>query len=375
LRQSRFVATDIFVIAACGLASNLDLAGEAVKIAIAGASAGVCAVCIAAEVAFDRWRVSMDLFCSLPVIASLLSGCAAPAPLATGYVEGEYVLVAPVETGRIVTLLKERGDRVGSNELLVQMEDADAVIAVHQADAALEQARAQVANLKLGRRPEELAVIEASLQSAKAQSAEAKRVYDREAALAARGINAKADLDQASTSLQQAEAMVNQASANLAVARLPARPMEIDAADAQVKQAEAQLAEARWQLDHRRLTLGAQGVVDDVIRREGEVAGPSQPVISVLPDGAVKIRLYASERSISSLKLGTDLTLRCDGCSKDVRARISYISDSPEFTPPVIYSLENRQKLVYLIEARPVGDQPLLKPGQIVDAVLAEPTR
>jgi len=283
------------------------------------------------------------------------------------------VLVAPVETGRILTLTKKRGDRISGNELLVQMEAADAEIAVREAEAALEQAKAQLANLKEGRRPEEMAVIEASLLSARAQAAEAKRVFDRESNLAARGINAKADLDQASTALQQADALVAQTSANLAVARLPARPMEIDAADAQVKQAEAKLADARWRLEHRRLTAPYSGIVSDIVRREGEVAGPSQPVISVLPDGAVKIRLYAAEKYLSGLTLGTRITLRCDGCGDNVRARISYIADGPEFTPPVIYSLENRQKLVYLIEARPEGDQPILKPGQIVDAVLAEP--
>lgn len=312
----------------------------------------------------------MDFLCSLPVIAGLFAGCAPVAPLATGYVEGEYVLIAPVETGRIVALSKKRGDRVLKGEVLVQMEGADADIAVHEAEAALEQAKAQLANLKEGRRTEEIAVIEATLQSAMAQAAEAKRVFDRQSELARRGINARADLDQASTALQQADAQVAQTSANLAVARLPARPMEIDAADAQVKQADAKLANARWRLEHRRLTVPYDGVVDDIVRREGEVAGPSQPVISVLPDGAVKIRLYAAEKYLSGLKLGTDIIVRCDGCGKDVRARISYISDSPEFTPPVIYSLENRQKLVYLIEARPEGDQPLLKPGQIVDAVL-----
>jgi HlyD family secretion protein len=313
----------------------------------------------------------MDFLCSLPIVAGLFSSCAPPPPLATGYVEGEYVLIAPVETGRILTISKKRGDRVVRNELLVQMEDADANIAVRQAEAALEQAKAQLANLKEGKRPEEMAVIEATVQSAKAQQAEAQRVFNREAALSKRGINAQADYDQAATALQQAEAMVSQTSANLEVARLPARPMEIDAADAQVEQAEAQLADAEWRLDHRRLVLPANGVVDDIIRREGEVAGPSQPVISVLPDGAIKIRLYAAEQYMASLRLGTEIRVRCDGCGKDVKARISYVSDSPEFTPPVIYSLENRQKLVYLIEARPEGNQPLLKPGQIVDAVLA----
>jgi HlyD family secretion protein len=93
-------------------------------------------------------------------------------------------------------------------------------------------------------------------------------------------------------------------------------------------------------------------------------------VLSILPDGAVKVRLYAAEPYVSSLSIGTALEIRCDGCEPGLKATITYISNSPEFTPPVIYSLENRQKLVYLIEARPQNEQSILKPGLIVDAVL-----
>lgn len=314
----------------------------------------------------------MDLICGLPLIAGLFASCAPAPPLATGYVEGEYVLLAPVEVGRIEALSKKRGDRVAKGEVLVRMEGADADIAVHEAQATLEHAQAQLANLKEGKRREEIDVIEASLQSARAQAAEAKRVFDRETALARRGINAKADLDQASTGLLQADAKVNEMTANLSVAKLAARPMEIDAADALVKQAEAQLANARWRLEHRSLTVPEDGVVEDVVRRVGEVAGPSQPVLSILPDGAVKVRLYAAEQYVSSLKLGTSLEIRCDGCKPGLKAQVTYISNSPEFTPPVIYSLENRQKLVYLIEARPESEQSVLKPGLIVDAVLGK---
>ena len=54
-------------------------------------------------------------------------------------------------------------------------------------------------------------------------------------------------------------------------------------------------------------------------------------------------------------------------------ATVTYVADEPEFTPPVIYSLNNRQKLVYLVEARPEGDGTMLRPGQIVDVQLALP--
>ena len=64
--------------------------------------------------------------------------------------------------------------------------------------------------------------------------------------------------------------------------------------------------------------------------------------------------------------------MRCDGCPPGLTATVSYVSDEPEFTPPVIYSVENRQKLVYRVEAKPVRRTAAsLRPGQIVDVALA----
>ena len=79
----------------------------------------------------------------------------------------------------------------------------------------------------------------------------------------------------------------------------------------------------------------------------------------------------AFSATFSSVRIGSLLSVHCDGCGPDVKARVSYVSPDPEFTPPVIYSLENRQKLVYLVEARPEGDAGPLQPGQIVDVDLA----
>ncbi len=313
-----------------------------------------------------------DFLCTLPVIAGLLGICAPSTPMATGYVEGEYVLIAPVETARISDLAVRRGDRVSAGQTLAMLETADALIAVRQAEAALEQTRSQLENLKLGRRPEELAVIEASLVSAKAQADEALKVYQRQKDLLGRGIAPQSSYDQAASTLSQTQALVQQITANLEVARLPARPGEIDAAEATVKQARATLDNANWRLENRKLSAPSTGVVYDIIRRIGEVAGPSQPAVSLLPDGAVKLRLYAAEKYISSIALGTVLSVRCDGCRADMTAKVTYVSDSPEFTPPVIYSLENRQKLVYLVEARPDSQAEQLKPGQIVDVVLGD---
>ncbi|MCB2128306.1 MAG: HlyD family efflux transporter periplasmic adaptor subunit [Rhodobacteraceae bacterium] len=307
--------------------------------------------------------------CAIPVLSSLFSACLPAPPFATGYVEGDYVLIAPVATAQIAALGVARGDRVKAGDVLVDMERRDAEIALSQAMAGLAQAESQLANLREGRRPEEVRVIEATLASAKAQADEAGRAAERLRNLAERGAATATQADDAETAAAVAHANVAQAEANLAVARLPARPQEIAAAEAGVEGAMAERARAEWSLAKRQLTAPAEGTIHDVIRTEGELAGPSAPVLSMLPDGAVKLRLYVPENAISAIRQGSRLGVNCDGCAAGLGATVTYVSDAPEFTPPVIYSLQNRQKLVYLIEARP--DEPgRLKPGQIVDVDL-----
>lgn len=313
----------------------------------------------------------MSFLCSLPLIASLI--CPAPAPvLAVGYVEGEHVMLAPTETAELLTLSVKRGDAVTPGMVLATLEDDDAKINVAEANAALAQAEAQLANLKEGRRPEEIGVLEAGLNSAIVEANEAERVAARLSGLSKRGISSQADLDQATMKLDLANARVVQSKANLAVARLPARPQEIAAAEQQVKRAAASLEAAEWRLSKRQIVSPASGTVSDIIRNPGDIAGPQAPVLDILPEGAVKIRLYFPQSEMPRLKLGALLDVRCDGCAAGLQAKVSFVSGEPEFTPPVIYSLENRQKLVFLVEAREIGDAGVLKPGQIVDASLSD---
>ncbi len=312
----------------------------------------------------------MSWFCVIPFAASLLAACGEPPPLAVGYVEGEYVLLAPTGIAQIRSVEVRRGDHVEPGTELVRLEDEDARLAVAEGRAALAQAEAELADLRQGQRPEEIAVLEAALRSAEAEMAEAQRVVERTADLRRRGIATQAELDRAETAGEQAAAAVGQAKANLVVARLPAREDDIASAEAQVEQARIALKQAEWRLGERVLKAPAAARVDDVIRSAGDVAGPSAPVLSLLPEGAVKLKLYVPEPAFSSIEAGMLLDVRCDGCAPDLRARVSYLSPEPEFTPPVIYSLETRQKLVHLVEARPLGEARDLKPGQIVDVRL-----
>ena len=312
----------------------------------------------------------MTVLCALPFAAALFSACAEAPPVAVGYVEGDYVLLAPIEMAQLRDVAVREGDRVEAGATVAALVDDDARLSVAEARAAVAKADAQLADLRQGRRPEEIAVLEATLRSATAQADEARRAQARTQDLARRGIATQADLERADTALELAEAAIGQAEANLAVARLPAREEAIHAAEGETERARAALAQAEWRLEKRTLVAPADGRVSTVIRNAGEMAGPTAPVLSLLPDGGVRLKLYVSEPQFSALAVGTLLAVRCDGCPPGLTARVSYAAPEAEFTPPVIYSLETRQKLVHLVEARPEGEAAALKPGQIVDVGL-----
>lgn len=312
------------------------------------------------------------MICSLPILSTLLASCAAPLPFATGYVEGEYVLVAPIEASELQSLPVTRGDRVEKGALLARMDHRAAQIALDQADAALAQARANRADLLEGKRPEEITVIEATLASARAKADEAQHTADRYTRLAETGAATQAQRDDAVTASKVAAAQVREIEANLAVARLPARPQAIAAAEAAVQVAQSARDRTAWLLEKRDLYAPDTGTVTDILRKVGEIGGPTAPILEMLPDGAVKLRLYVPETQIARLRVGDLLSVQCDACGDGQSAKVTYVADAPEFTPPVIYSVENRQKLVYLIEARPQSGATALKPGQIVNVELAE---
>jgi HlyD family secretion protein len=121
-----------------------------------------------------------------------------------------------------------------------------------------------------------------------------------------------------------------------------------DDAEAALRQAKANLEWSKTRLTRRRAISPADGLIQEVYYRPGETVQPGRPVISLLPPGNLKIRFFAPE-----IKYGETVQVSCDGCEQGLTAKVSFIAKSAEYTPPVIYSREERAKLVFLIEARP----------------------
>lgn len=307
------------------------------------------------------------------LVAALAAGCGEkPADYFPGYAEAEYVRLATPIAGTLVKLHVHRGDKVEQNAPAFVLEQENERAAREEAAARVQRATAQLANLRKGRRPEEIAAIQAQLAQAEAAMQLSSSNLARRKKLVADNFISAASLDESHTALERDQARVNELRAQLRVAKLGARSDEIDAAQQELKSAEALLAQAEWKLAQKTQRMPAQGQVSDVLYREGEFVQAGSPVVSLLPPQNIKLRFFVPETSLGALRIGQDVVAQCDGCPAPVPARISYVSSSPEYTSPLIYSKENRSTLVFMIEARPAPDKAtLLHPGQPVEVRVA----
>ena len=301
-------------------------------------------------------------------------GAAHPRRL-SGYVEGETLYVAASVAGPVSTVSVERGQRVAAGQPLFALDAAQLVAARDQAASQAAAAQSQAQDAEKGQRPDELAVYDAQRAAAAAQLAQAQADYDRIAPLEAKGIYAPARLDQARAALRTAQANVRTVEQQRRVGALGARPDAIRAAQSQALAARDQLAAAQNRLDLISPKAPAAARVQDVFYQAGEWVAANQPVVALLADSRVRVRFYVPQAEVEAYRPGARIRFTCDGCAKDLGARINFVSPRAEFTPPVIYSRDARDRLVFLVEALP--DRPAdLQPGLPVDVTpLTGPAR
>jgi HlyD family secretion protein len=273
-----------------------------------------------------------------------------------GYVEGETLYIGPSEGERLASLAVAAGSPVKAGDPLFAMSTTLLDRQRAEAAARMSQLEAQVENLRAAlQRPQQVAVLQAGLERAEAAFALSSSDYERQRKLFAEGHVAKAALDRAEMALKRDEASVKEARRQVEAARLSGRSQEIEAAEAGMKQARAQLAAIDFRIARQKVVAPADGVVQDVFFRPGEVVEAGKPVVALLPPANRKVRFYVPEPRLATLRLGGRVAISCDGCPEGLEGRVSFIASRQEYTPPVIFSDVERAKLVFKVEARLEG--------------------
>ena len=305
------------------------------------------------------------------VAAFVLAGCSRSEGTFHGWAEADETRVAPLTTGILTRLAVERGQVVDAGTVLFT-QDSDAERAARdEAAARLAQAEAQLANLEAGARSDELDAALAQVREAKSALEFAQSDLRRTEELARNGASTQQRLDLARSNAEQGAARLHNAEARLRSLRIPVgRVQEIQAQRAATEMARSALANAEWKLGQRSAEAPATGRVLDTYYRAGEMVPAGAAVLSLLPDGALRVRFFVPEPQLSSVRIGAAVRVICDGCPAPLDAQVSFVSPKPEYTPPVVYAGDGKSKLVFLVEARSSALQGL-HPGQPLDVQVA----
>ena len=297
----------------------------------------------------------------------MLAACQPEEPKLQGYVEGEFVMVASTTGGVLKTLDVQRGQTVAAGAALFSIDLTTLTAQRDAAKAEVAKAEADLADLKKGERAEEIEVILKQKEQAEATQLQAAAEYNRSLPLVKTGAVSKTEIDKLKMATDTAVARIAELEAQLKKSELGARIDKIDAAQAGVEMMKQKLAQAdRWLVEAAPAALTA-AKVEDTFYRPGEYVPAGKPVVSLLPPENVKLRFFVPQSQVAQLQMGQSVSASCDGCGEPLVAKITFIATEAEFTPPVIYSVESRQKLVFMVEAKTDTPDTRLKVGLPVD--------
>jgi HlyD family secretion protein len=262
-----------------------------------------------------------------------------------------------------------RGERVEAGRPVFALEQESERAARLEAEERLKVAQARLGNLKVPRRPPEIEALRAQVNQARAARELAALQLEQAEKLFKERFVAQTRLDEARATHDREVARVREAEAQLKTALQPlGRDAEREAAESEVDAAKAAVAQAVWRLEQKSVAAPVAGLVHETFFVEGEWVPAGRPVAALLPPGNVKVRFYVPEAIVASIGIQKPLEIRCDGCPAPIEAKVSYVSNQAEYTPPVLFSKESRAKLMFLVEARLPGAN--LRPGQPVDVRL-----
>ncbi|MBI5448296.1 MAG: efflux RND transporter periplasmic adaptor subunit [Gammaproteobacteria bacterium] len=257
----------------------------------------------------------MNFFLPVFLLALFVTGCSDGKHHLSGYIEGEYTYIASGVSGTLFNLFVQRGQVISKDTLLYKLDP-------EPEKASTEATQANIADLQ-------------------AQTAFAKLQYERQHTLYAKQATPKASLDQAQT--------------------------DFSSKSQQLAATQADYIQSHWALAQKTMSAPVSGQVFDVFFRVGEKVQANTPVLAILAPENIKVLFYVPEALLSQLTLNQEIHFSCDHC-KRTAATISYISPEAEYTPPVIYSKDTRDKLVYLVRASiPADTAKHFHPGQPID--------
>jgi HlyD family secretion protein len=291
----------------------------------------------------------------------------------SGTVEATHTQLGFQAPGRLAEILVREGDRVAGGAELARLDLEDVAARREQAEAALASARAVLAEMETGARPEELAQARSVRDAARQQLADAERERARATRLREAGAVSEQDLERTRLNRDLKASAHEQALEQLRLVEAGPRSERVEAQRAQVRQAEAALRGEDVALANGVVRAPFPGLVTVRHREPGSVVPPGSPVLTIMDPDDRWVRIYISGDRIGDVAVGATAIVTADtDPDREYTGEVIHIASEAEFTPKNVQTREERVRLVYAVKVRITGDPALdLKPGIPADVRIA----
>lgn len=265
---------------------------------------------------------------------------------AYGNFEATEVIISAETPGRLLELTVREGDKVSKGGYLASLDTTDLALKRQQLEKQVSATKAKLISLQAQKEVfmQQKTNLGKDLERVKAMkedgAATQKQLDDIEGAIALAERQAASVESQRTAILRQAEAIT-----------------------LQIREVERNIAKAR-------VTSPIDGTVLTSFAEEGELLAPGKPIVKLADLSVMKLKVYVSGKQLSGISLGQEVevfTDRDENGLRELRGRVSWISDEAEFTPKIIQTREERVNMVYALEVAVENDGKLKigMPGEV----------
>jgi membrane fusion protein, multidrug efflux system len=232
------------------------------------------------------------------------------------YVKADSTTIAPKVSGYIASVLVGDNEPVKAGQILAKIDDRDFRVALNQASADLEAAKAAVST-KLAAITAQQSVIDAAQATIAVDQASltfAEQDDKRYAQLASNGYGSVQNAQQAASRLAGGRAAVARDNASLANAtkQLDVLKAELTQAQATVARDEAVQNQAELNLSYATVTSAVDGVVGNRTLRVGQYVQAGTQLMAVVPLSAAYIVANYKETQLADVHPGQPVSIAVD---------------------------------------------------------------
>ena len=243
------------------------------------------------------------------------------------YVQGNVIQITPQIGGTVMAIMADDTDFVKAGQTLVQLDPADAKVALDQAEAALAQAVRQVRTLYAnnGTLAAQIALRDADVARARSDIARATDDLNRRQSLTGNGAVSKEELNHAQTQLANAKSALAAAQAGVVAAREQLTSNQALTEGTSIEQhpsvqvAAAKVREAYLATQRAGLLAPVDGYVAKRTVQLGQRVAAGTPMMSIIPLNQVWVDANFKEVQLRNIRIGQPVTLVADLYGKKIQ--------------------------------------------------------